>query len=112
MKRIIRTTPVSEDDRTRYSGLRADIAADLPDLVDRHRKRTEAGTALAAVVGQLKSAREAKGLSVSDITAATGLDSLSLEGLEEGQRGDATVETLSRYADAVGKRLVVSLADN
>jgi len=31
--------------------------------------------------------------------------------LETGQRGNPTVETLVRYAEAVGKRLVVSLAD-
>jgi hypothetical protein len=31
--------------------------------------------------------------------------------LETGQRANPTVETLVRYAEAVGKRLVVSLVD-
>jgi hypothetical protein len=31
--------------------------------------------------------------------------------LEAGQRANPTVETLVRYAEAIGKRLTVSLAD-
>ena len=33
------------------------------------------------------------------------------EQLETGQRANPTVETLVRYAEAVGKRLVVTLSD-
>ena len=61
---------------------------------------------------QLKIAQSAKGLSLSDITGLTGMDRSALSKLETGQRANPTVETLVRYAEAVGKRLVVSLADN
>jgi transcriptional regulator with XRE-family HTH domain len=60
---------------------------------------------------QLKAAREAKGLSLGDLTEITGMDRSALSKLETGQRANPTLETLVRYAEAVGKRLVVSLAD-
>lgn len=60
---------------------------------------------------ELKAAREAKGLSLADVTQLTGMDRSALSKLENGQRSNPTVETLVRYAEAVGKRLVVSLAD-
>ena len=66
---------------------------------------------LADLAQQLKAAREEKGLGLSDMTELTGMDRSSLSELESGQRANPTVETLARYAQAVGKRLVVSLRD-
>jgi transcriptional regulator with XRE-family HTH domain len=60
---------------------------------------------------QLKATREEKGLSLSDVTELTGTDRSALSKLKTGQRANPTVETLVRYAEAVGKRLVVSLTD-
>ncbi len=60
---------------------------------------------------QLRAAREARGMSLAEVTALTGMDRSSLSKLETGLRPNPTVETLVRYAEAVGKRLVVSLAD-
>jgi len=50
-------------------------------------------------------------MSLAEVTALTGMDRSSLSKLETGLRPNPTVETLVRYAEAVGKRLVVSLAD-
>ena len=66
---------------------------------------------LVVTAAMLKAAREAKGLSLADLTALTGMDRSALSKLETGQRANPTVETLVRYAEAVGKRLVVSLTD-
>ena len=60
---------------------------------------------------QLKAAREAKGLSLADVTKLTGMDRSAVSKLETGQRANPTVETLVRYAEAVGKRVAVSLTD-
>ena len=60
---------------------------------------------------QLKAARDAKGLSLANLTELTGMDRSALSKLETGRRANPTVETLVRYAEAVGKRLVVSLTD-
>lgn len=80
----------------------------MPDLVARHHERL---AALDELLLQLKAARVARGLSLADLTELTGMDRSSLSRLETGQRANPTVETLVRYAEAVGKRLVVSLAD-
>ena len=66
---------------------------------------------LQEVLGQLKAAREAKGMSLADLTDLTGMDRSALSKLETGQRANPTVDTLVRYAEAVGKRLVVSVTD-
>jgi DNA-binding XRE family transcriptional regulator len=47
----------------------------------------------------------------ADMTKLTGMDRSAVSKLEGGQRPNPTIETLVRYAEAVGKRLVVSLAD-
>ena len=39
------------------------------------------------------------------------MDRSALSKLENGQRPRATIETLVRYAEAVGKHLVVSLTE-
>jgi transcriptional regulator with XRE-family HTH domain len=41
----------------------------------------------------------------------TGMDRSALSKLETGQRSNPTVDTLVRYAEAVGKRLVVALEE-
>ena len=50
-------------------------------------------------------------MSLGDLSEATGMDRSALSKLETGQRPNPTVETLVRYAEAVRKRLVVSLVD-
>ena len=77
----------------------------------RHHDRTEALETLELLLPQLKAAREAKGLSLNDVTRLTGMDRSALSRLETGQRDNPTIDTLVRYAEAVGKRLVVTLAD-
>lgn len=39
------------------------------------------------------------------------MDRSALSKLENGGRANPTIETLVRYAEALGKRVVVSLAD-
>lgn len=58
----------------------------------------------------LRKTRENSGLSLADLSSLTGMDKAGLSRLENGQ-SSPTVSTLSRYADALGKRLVVALAD-
>jgi DNA-binding phage protein len=111
MKRITRDRRLTPEEAAKYKTVREQVAADLPDLVARHHERTAAPDQLQELLCQLKSAREAKGLSLADVTELTGMDRSALSKLETGQRANPTVETLVRYAEAVGKRLVVSLTD-
>jgi DNA-binding XRE family transcriptional regulator len=111
MKRVRRTTNVSSEDAAKYQAIRGQIAVELPELVARHHHRGNSLDELDTLLAELKTAREAQGLSLADITERTGMDRSALSKLETGQRTNPTVETLVRYAEAVGKRLVVSLTE-
>lgn len=56
----------------------------------------------------LKAERQAQGLSLSDLEERTGIGRAALSRLENDTEPNPTVVTLTRYADALGKRLVVS----
>jgi ribosome-binding protein aMBF1 (putative translation factor) len=59
----------------------------------------------------LKALREQQGLSISDLAERTGMDRAMISRLENGQIDNPTIATVSRYAKALGKRIVVSLVD-
>jgi DNA-binding XRE family transcriptional regulator len=111
MKRITRDRKLTPEEAAKYKKVRAQIAAELPELIERHHERMEAREQLLELLEQLKNAREAKGLSLADLTKLTGMDRSALSKLETGQRPNPTMETLVRYAEAVGKRLIIALAD-
>lgn len=111
MKRIVRDRRLTPEEAAKYKEARAQVAGELPELIARHQERLAALDQLQVLIDQLKAAREAQGLSLADLTDLTGMDRSALSKLETGQRDNPTVDTLVRYAEAVGKRLVVSLAD-
>jgi DNA-binding XRE family transcriptional regulator len=111
MKRITRERRLTPEEAAKYKAVQEQVAQDLPELIARHHVRMAALDQLDELFRQLKAAREAKGLSLADLTELTGMDRSALSKLETGQRANPTVETLVRYAEAVGKRLVVSLTD-
>ena len=111
MKRIQRNRRLTSEEKAKYKEVREGIAKELPDLVARHHDRTASLDQLATLLKQLKAAREARGLSLSDLTKLTGMDPSALSKLETGQRPNPTLETLVRYAEAVDKHLEVTLSD-
>lgn len=110
-QRITRNRRLTPEEAAKYREVREQVAQELPELIARHDERMIALDQLADLIRQLKAAREEKGLSLADMTRLTGMDRSALSKLETGQRLNPTIETLVRYADAVGKRLVVSLAN-
>ena len=111
MRRIIRGRRLTSEEAAKYKSVREQVATELPELIGRHEDRTVILDQMRELLKQLKAAREEKGLSLADLTERTGMDRSALSKLETGQRPNPTVETLLRYAEAVGKRLVVSLTD-
>lgn len=111
MKRITRNRQLTSEEAAKYKAIREKVAKELPDLVARHHERTVFVEQLQELLAQLKAAREAKGLSLADVTELTGMDRSALSKLETGQRPNPTFETLMRYGEAVGKRISVSLTD-
>ena len=111
LQRITRNRRLAPEEAAKYREVREQVAEELPELIKRHDERLGALDHVADLVQQLKAAREEKGLSLAELTRLTGMDRSALSKLETGQRLNPTIETLVRYADAVGKRLVVSLAN-
>ena len=111
MRRIVRNRRLTPEKAAKYRKIREQIDEELSDLIARHHQRVAALDQQAELVKQLKSVRKQRGLSLSDMTKLTGMDRSALSKLETGQRPNPTVDTLVRYAQAVGKRLVVSVTD-
>ena len=111
MKRIARGGRLTSEETAKHRKVREGIAKELPDLVARHHDRSASLDQFATLPQRLKAAREERGLSLADLTELTGMDRSALSKLETGQRPNPTLETLVRYAEAVDKRLVVSLSD-
>lgn len=63
------------------------------------------------VLGQLKASREAAGLSLEDLSVRCGISRDELWNLENGQCHNPAVDTVWRYAAAIGKRLILTTED-
>lgn len=111
MKRITRNRRLTSEEAAKYGKIRDQVAREVPELVRRHQERMAARDQLQTLLAELKEAREAKGLSLADVTELTGMDRSALSKLETGQRPNPTIDTLTRYAEAVGKQLIVTLAE-
>ena len=78
------------------------------------RKLAEAmqrGVTIQHTIALLKSERLKKGLSLADMKERTGIERSTLSRLENDAEANPTVDTLTKYADAVGKKVLVVLAD-
>lgn len=112
-------TPVQQ---ARDAEVRKAIEAELPEIeaaartaaemhdahVLRHLRKTGVFD-LSAAVAALKAAREAEGMTLVQVSEATGMSVPTLSALENGRTDNPTLRTLQRYAAAVGRRLVVGL---
>jgi len=59
----------------------------------------------------LKAERERMGLSLADVAERSGMERPNLSRLENEAEANPTIATLTRYAEALGKRLFIALAD-
>jgi DNA-binding phage protein len=113
-KRIYRKA--TEEERTRHAKVRQQIAEELPEIQRRARVRLallkKEGTPLRQVLAALRAERERQGLSLADINERTGIDRAALSRLENNEDANPTLNTLERYAEAVGKQMVVLLSES
>ena len=105
----------TDEERKRHTTVREQIEVELPDIKQRARHRLELikkeGTPLRQVLAALRAERERRGLSLSDINERTGIDRAALSRLENNENANPTLATLERYAEAVGKQVVVLLSE-
>ena len=64
--------------------------------------------ALRPFVEEIKRAREAAGLTLAEVSRRCGIDQPALSRLENGHNKNPTLDTLWRYAAAIGRRLVLT----
>ena len=111
----------TNEERARHALVREQVAAELPEIKRRGLERLDllkkAGTPLRQVplrqvLAALRDERERQGLSLADINARTGIDRAALSRLETNQDANPTLATLERYAEAIGKQLIVLLSDS
>ncbi|MGD0460879.1 MAG: helix-turn-helix transcriptional regulator [Tepidisphaeraceae bacterium] len=82
----------------------AAIRAQAHEIFDRHRW-------LRAVVDSLKIQRQRRGLSLAGVARLTGIAKPNLSRLENNTHSMPTLDTLERYARAVGMTLRLELVD-
>lgn len=105
----------TDEERARHAKVREQIAEELPDIRRRAKERLallkKEGTPLRQVLSALRAERERQGLSLADINERTGIDRAALSRLENNEDANPTLATLERYAEAVGRQMVVLLSD-
>jgi len=110
MGRITRDRPLSDDERRKYGEIRRQIAEELPEI-KRRALAAKPRILLKQVLHALKQERERQGLSLAAVNEKTGIDRGSLQKLEDDQDVEVTMNTLLRYAEAIGKTLLVQIED-
>ena len=117
-KRIHRDLNWSAEDRARHKAIREKFQRVRPTMDELIASGEYVGPiphgvylSLMAALHDLKAARESSGLSLADVAERSGIDKAALSRLENGIHDNPTVETLIRYAAAVGKRLTWALQD-
>jgi predicted transcriptional regulator len=109
-KRITRNRRLTDEEAQRYQRLREQIAGELPDI-RRRAQGAKPRIRLKQVLKTLKEERQKQGLSLADVNARSGIDRGTLSKLENDEDPNVTMNTLMRYAEAVGKVILVHLED-
>jgi DNA-binding XRE family transcriptional regulator len=117
-ERIHRDMKWTAEDRARHKAIREKFQKERPSLQQLVESGEYSGPiphdvylSLMAAIIALKKAREAAGLSLTDVAERSGIDKAALSRLENGIHDNPTVDTLMRYAAALGKKLVWTLQD-
>ena len=112
-KHIHRKLNFTPEERRRHQEIRERFQRERPSLEDLvnsggYTPAVPHGTYLdiLRLLASLREVREAAGLSLTDVAARSGIDKAALSRLETGQQDNPTLETIYRYVNALGKRLV------
>lgn len=112
VERIHRKTERTPEETVRLRAIRERFQRERPTLEDLIASGEceppipqGAYRALRLLLSVLKEAREGLKLSLADVAERSGIDKAALSRLETGKQLNPTIDTLWRYAHAVGKRL-------
>jgi hypothetical protein len=109
-KRVHR--PFTPEESRRWQVAKEETERDKEEILTEGRKLKAAHRRAAHAIRDafkiLKAERQAQGLSLSDVELRTGIGRAALSRLENETEPNPTVTTLTRYAEALGKTLVVT----
>lgn len=105
-KRRSRGRYLTDEEAAKYDTIREQVESEFPDRI----KKPALSPVAHGAIMELKQTREALGLSLADIRDRTGIERSTLSRLEN-ETPNVTIRTLERYAEALGKRVVIEIAD-
>jgi len=111
VQRLSRSRRLNASEVEKLGVVRAAIAGEAEQMKARARSLLAEARAVKELCAALKSARQSQGFTLGDIERLTGIDRSALSKLERGSRLNVTFDTVGRYAAALGKQIMVSLAD-
>lgn len=111
IKQTTRDRRLTPEEAAKYRKIREQIEQEKTEINARIRAHMAEVTDLAKIFSELRRVREQQGMSLTDLQDKTGIDRASLSKLETGQRANFTLETVVRYAEAVGKHVQFVLSE-
>ena len=103
---------LTPEEEQRWNRARDEAERDKKEILAKGRQvkaaRNRVRVAVRDALKALKAERQAQGLSLSDVEQRSGIGRAALSRLENESEANPTVVTLTRYAEALGKTLVVS----
>jgi DNA-binding XRE family transcriptional regulator len=111
IERVSRGRRLTPEEVAHVRRARAEADAQQDQIRAHVRSRMAELADLRQVFVKLQQARQAQGLSLTDMQQRTGIDRSALAKLEKGLQPNPTLDTVVRVAAAVGKRVVVDLVD-
>jgi hypothetical protein len=112
IQRTVRTERLTPEEAERLRKLREAVLAERAEVSARYRARKSARRLTAELMTELKDRRAALNLSLEELATRTGMDPAALSRLENLQRENPTVETITRYAAGVGMRVEFRLSED
>ena len=108
-KRINR--PATAAERKRHQQIREQIEKEKPELTELGRKIKAEHVRLKETLKALRETRQAMGITLDELAERSGIAKPNLSRLENNPNPNPTIETLNRYAEALGKELLITIAD-
>ena len=103
---------LTPEEQQRWNRANAEAESEKEDILAKARclkaARNRVNVAVREAMKALKRERQAQGLSLSDVEKRTGIGRAALSRLENETELNPTVVTLTRYAEALGKEVVVN----
>src|SRR3990170_4549486 len=103
---------LTPEEQQRWNRANAEVEIEKEDILAKARRikaaRNKVNVAVREAMKALKLERQAQGLSLSDVEKRTGIGRAALSRLENETELNPTVVTLTRYAEALGKEVVVN----